>query len=492
MDIFVQLEETYLQTLNGVAFINRSPTIKKNHSSMYKQILFLSLLILTLPLLAQEKNGFAPQVTLGETTLVSSGKDLPFWMSSNQNGTIVLHNPTYQLFQAEIKRGLERDSLKKWGYTYGGNLVYGLAGGSDFQPNQYWLGVRYRSLILKAGAEADPVIYAGLSSTNGNMDHSGNARPVPGIRLSTRGYLPFLFAKKWFSFRFLYEEGFLHFDKQAISNAHLHHKNLYLRNRLSPTLFLTVGIEHYVFWGGNSPVYGQEPGWNQYFRYVLAMKGGKGASLYDRMFTAGNGLGIYNLELKKDWPDYEASFYWNHPFENPSQTSLVNIKDGLFGIHLGKKKKESFFTDFVYEYMQTQYRMRNTPPRGDDDYFNHWEYTSGFTYFQRMMGSPLFIPTIGPDGISRGFESNMMWMHHLGLGGTLGGGFSWKTLLTLSRNYGRPYQLYPKPPYECSGLLECSYATLKLPFAVKAGLAADYGSRFEHRYGGYLGIDFHF
>jgi len=162
---------------------------------MYRHILLLSLIALTFPLFAQEKNGFTPQVSLGETTLFSTGHDLPFWMSSNQNGTITLHNPTYLLFQAGIRRELERDSVKKWGYTYGGNLVCGLAGGSDFQPNQYWFGVRYRALILKAGAEADPVIYGGLSSTNGNMDHSGNARPVPGLCLSSRGYLPFLFAK---------------------------------------------------------------------------------------------------------------------------------------------------------------------------------------------------------------------------------------------------------------------------------------------------------
>ena len=40
---------------------------------MYRQILLLSLVALTFPLSAQEKNGLAPQVSLKETTLVSSG-----------------------------------------------------------------------------------------------------------------------------------------------------------------------------------------------------------------------------------------------------------------------------------------------------------------------------------------------------------------------------------------------------------------------------------
>jgi len=458
---------------------------------MYRHILLLSLIALTFPLFAQEKNGFTPQVSLGETTLVSTGNDLPFWMSSNQNGTISLHNPTYLLFQAGLRRGLERDSLRKWGYTYGANLVYGLAGGSDFQPNQYWLGVRYRSLILKVGAEADSVIYGGLSSTNGNMDHSGNARPVPGLCLSTNGYLPFLFAKKWFSFRGQYEEGFMFPDKQAVTNAHLHHKNLYLRGRLSPTLALTLGLEHYVWWGGYSPVYGQQPGWSEYFRYVLEMKGGKGATTGDQINAAGNGLGIYNLELKKEWTYCTASFYYNHPYEDRSGLEFDNLKDGLWGIHIGKKNKKALIADFVYEYLYTLNQSGSAGIRGNDNYYNHSVYTSGFTYFQRMMGTPLFVPTIGLNRISQGFESTRIWMHHLGLGGTLGGGLSWKSLLTYSRNFGTYSDIYPKPPDEFSFLVECNFVTSKLPFGLKAGVAGDYGNRFEHRLGGYLGISFH-
>ncbi len=462
-------------------------------SIRYRTIIGLLLITLIDPLFAQEKMGFSPHVTFGETTLLSSGKDLPFWMSSNQNGTITLHNPSYQLFQAGIKRELERDSLKKWGYTYGGHLAYGLAGKSDFQPNQYWIGVRYRSLILKAGAEAEPIIYGGLSSTNGNMDNSGNSRPVPGLRLSTKGYIPFLIAKKWLTYRFLYEEGVISPDKQAVTNAHLHHKNFYLRSRISPSLTLDLGIEHYVWWGGNSAVFGPQPGWDEYFRYILARAGSKNATLNDQGNEAGNGLGIYNLVLTKDWTTCLVTFYWNHPFEVPSDTGLTNFPDGLFGIHVGKKDKSSFITDFVYEFMRTNGRIAADPNgnSGSSDYFIHWVYRSGFTYFQRMMGSPLFVPKIGADGISTGFESNMMWMHHLGLGGSLGNGFTWKSLLTVSRNFGSRYILYSTPLDECSLLFETIYTTSKLPFALKAGVAGDFGSRFENRTGLFLGINFH-
>jgi len=115
--------------------------------------------------MAQEKTGFIPDFRLSKSTLVGSGKDLPFWMVSNQNGIFTLHNPSYLLFQAGLSRSLERDPNKKWGYTYGANMAYDYAGASDFQPNEYWLGFRFHQLILKAGAQSDPIIYGGLTST---------------------------------------------------------------------------------------------------------------------------------------------------------------------------------------------------------------------------------------------------------------------------------------------------------------------------------------
>lgn len=455
--------------------------------------------------MAQEKSGFAPDFRLSQTSAVSSGKDLPFWMVSNQNGTYALHNSSYLLFQAGINRSLERDTLKKWGYTYGANMVYGLAGTSDFQPNEYWLGFRFHQLILKAGAQRDPILYGGLSSTNGNMYRSRNARPVPGLSLSTNGYIPFLFAKKWFSWRFLYEEGILK-DKQFVSNAHLHHKNLHFRALLSPSLSLSIGLEHYVFWGGYSPKYGQLPEWNEYMRYVTGLAGGDGATLNDQMNASGNQLGSYNFELKKDWQTLKATFYWNHLYDDRSGREFANMPDGFWGIHLAKKNRTALITDVVYEYMNTCNQSGSIAPhlspttenpnritgRGVDTYFNHMIYPSGYVHYQRMMGTPFLIPTIGPDGISKGFDDTRIMMHHLGISGTLGDGFYWKSLMTVSRDFGSYGKVYPNPFDEFSFLAEGIYNGTKLPFSVKVGLAGDYGQRFENRTGGYLGVEFNF
>ncbi len=467
-------------------------------------LLLLSILfILSIRLSAQEKAGPIPDFRISQSTSISSGNDLPFWMVSNQSGLFTMHNSSYQLTQAGLSRSLERDTLKKWGYTYGANLVYGYAGNADFQPNEYCLGFRLNNLVLKAGAQRDPILYGGLSSTNGNMYRSGNARPVPGLSLSTNGYIPFLFAKKWLTWRFLYEEGILK-DKQFVTDAHLHHKNLYLHVPLSPSLSFSLGLEHYVFWGGYSPKYGQIPGGKEYFRYAFGLAGGKDGLLVDQENAAGNQLGSYNLEVKKDWTTLQTTFYWNHPFEDRSGMEFDNLRDGLWGIHLASKNKSAFVTGVVYEYMNTRNQSGSihlkpapTPEdpdkktgRGGDNYFNNNTYTSGYTHYQRMMGTPLFVPKIGADGFSLGFESTRMWMHHLGLNGTMGHGFYWKSLMTWSRNYGNYGNIYLNPLNEFSFLAEGSYKGSKLPFIVKAGAAGDYGDRFEKRVGGYLGIEF--
>ncbi len=473
--------------------------------STIKQITLLICFSITFPLFAQEKNDFTPEFCASQSTLISSGNDLPFWMVSNNNGVFTMHNNTYLLFQAGLKRELERDSLKKWGYTYGGNMVYGHAGTSDFHPNEYWLGLRFRTYILKIGAEADPVIYGGLSSTNGNMFQSRNARPVPSLSFSSNGYIPFYIAKKWLTFRFKYEEGLLE-ENRAVTNAHLHHKNLYAKASLSPSASISFGVEHYVFWGGYSTTRGQQPGWNNYFRYILGLKGGGTATVSDQINVAGNQLGSYNLEVKKNWQTIAASFYWNHPFEDKSGMELVNLRDGLWGIHLSKNKRESLISDFVYEYMYTlnqsgSFHMRPAPTptdpdrktgRGMDTYFTHGLYTSGYTHYQHMMGTPLFVPDINADGISTGFTSTRMWMHHVGISGWLGGGFSWKSMVTWSRNFGNYSNMYLKPLDELSAIAECTFKPARLPFDVKTGIAGDYGDRFEHRVGGYLGFGIKF
>jgi len=480
------------------------------------RLLVVSLLVCS-GLFAQEKKG-KTDFNVSLDTYLSSGNDLPFWLTSNKNGVFSMQNSNYQLLQAGFSKKLLPDSVNKWSYTWGANLVYGYGGKSDFQANQYWLGLRHKWFIIKAGAQADPILYEGLSSTNGNLDRSNNARPLPGISFSTDNYIPFLFWQNWLSFKAEFEEKL--FSSHAfVKDAHLHHKSLYGKATFKKKWSLTAGLEHFVLWGGTSPTDGEMPGSNQYFNYILGLKAGPGAYTDDRLNKAGNQLGLYSFEIKKEYTRSIISFYWNHLFEDRSGMELDNLPDGLWGIHINKKDESALITDFVYEYMNTRNQSGSihhlaapTPEnpgritgRGKDNYFDHYIYRS-FTYYNRMMGTPLFVPRIGEDGVANGFESTRMWMHHLGMKGFLGSGIYWKTMLTWSRNFGThdkafPWShifsptsgsSYPIPLDEFSFLGELNYRGNKLPFEVNIGIAGDYGYRFQKRIGGYAGINYRF
>ena len=480
------------------------------------RLLFVLLLICN-GLFAQEKKGKTDfNVSFG--TYISSGDELPFWLTANQNGIFTMQNSNYELIQAGFAKKLETDSTSKWDYTWGANFVYGYANTSDFQANQYWFGIRHKWLIIKAGAQADPILYGGLSSTNGNLDRSNNARPLPGISLTTNNFIPFLFFKKWFSFKGEFEEKFFS-DHAFVKDAHLHHKSLYGKAKLANNWSLTAGLEHFVLWGGTSPTEGEMPGLNQYFNYILGLKAGPGAYKDDRLNKSGNQLGLYSFEIKKEYTMSTISFYWNHLFEDRSGMELDNLPDGLWGIHINKKDELALITDFVYEYMNTRNQSGSIhhlaapttenpgriTGRGKDNYFDHYIYRS-FTYYNRMMGTPLFVPRIGEDGVANGFESTRMWMHHVGIKGFLGSGIYWKTMLTWSRNFGThdkafPWShifsptsgsSYPIPLDEFSFLGELNYRGNKLPFEVNIGIAGDYGYRFQKRMGGYAGINYRF
>jgi hypothetical protein len=61
-----------------------------------------------------------------------------------------------------------------------------------------------------------------------------------------------------------------------------------------------------------------------------------------------------------------------------------------------------------------------------------------------------------------------------------------------SANFGPSGSSYPAPLDEFSFLGELNYRGNKLPFQVNAGIAGDYGNRFQKRIGGYAGICYRF
>lgn len=452
-------------------------------------LILIPLLVMFSGLKAQQEGGVATYYA-SFRSYFSGGQELPFWFRANQDGAFPGGNNSSQLLRTGFFRALENDPDQLWDYFMGADLVGGHSGEAYFHPNQYWLGIRYRWLVLKAGAMADSIRFGGLSSTNGNLDASNNARPVPNLSLATNGYLPFPVFPSVLSWKALYSEA-IFWDNSYIDNARLHHKNLYFKVTLPRKWNLSMGVEHYVFWGGVSPTEGKISALGDYAHFVAGIKISPKNSSGQNVNLPENHLGIYNLELNRLWRKNSITFYWNHPFENRAGLEMANAGDGLWGVHWRSFDKQQYLTEVVYEWMNSLdqgYDATTGTALGAQDYFNDQTYRSGYTHYGQMMGSALFVPTLDGNGVSTGFQNNRIRMHHLGLKGFVFKNIGWKTMLTYTQNQGTFLSPFPAPRGEFSFLSEFSYDLAHLPVQLNAGVAGDLGELFENRVGIYLGL----
>ena len=345
--------------------------------------------------------------SLETSGLAGSKNYLPFWFSHNQLGKFSIASNIQELTEGKLSGLIHLN--KKLTLNYGSGIVLLFAEkGSNLMFTQAFAGLSGKFLTIKAGAFADDEILGGLSGSNGNIIRSLNYRPYPMIRLSTSGYVPFLFAKNWFRFKAEYDEGLLR-DKRIVYHPHLHHKSLSFQFLTGKTFRFSAGVNHYVFWGGTQPNGNKLPeSMKSYFRYILGKKGSPDFLETDRFNVAGNQLGSYLINAEKDFVNYQVQINISHPFEDRSGMELDNLPDNLYSFYIRKNKAGSLIDEFLFEFLYTKkqsgsYHLISGPgkhKRGNDNYFNHGVYRSGYSYKGYSMGTPLFYPLVKNQTVS--------------------------------------------------------------------------------------------
>ena len=437
-------------------------------------------------------------------TLISSGDKVPFWLQMNQLGVFDYSDPFQQLFLLNWNGVPQEPSKDKLQLSYGSSILGRLSEHSAFRFNEYWARLHFKKLYLHAGAKSEPVFANGLSLTNGNLFLSNNARPMPRIGFGTQN---FHFSDKGalskFAFDAEYNE-YLLLDDRVADGAHLHHKRLEMNVPIVPSWLFSVGIDHWVFWGGNSPRYGEMPGFEDYFRYILGKSGSSSAPVFDQANVAGNQLGQTLVSLTHNNDEFLLKLYWQHLFEDRSGFQFENAPDGLWGIFFQQKGQYELLESVLFEYTNTRdqsgkYHKYTPDPvnhpdyqigEGRDDYFNHGFYKSGFVSYNRMIGLPLFIPLIGENGVSEGFPNTRFWGIHNGMNGWLSERISWKTMITYSRHYGKYGQEYSSPKQLFSMLAQLAYSVPKRPLSCALKFAYDHGSVLDSGLGAELQLTY--
>ncbi|MGD9929283.1 MAG: capsule assembly Wzi family protein [Mangrovibacterium sp.] len=428
-----------------------------------------------------------------------SGNQLPFWLEVNRLGTVSNKHGAQQLWGIDWQHRGKPFGKRGYSFDFGASLN-GRTGNEPLVfATEYWGKFHARKVYLLAGAQSDPVYVDGLSLSNGDLFQSRNARPLPRVEFGASDVTPFPSGwANFFSFDFKYAEHFL-IDDRIVSHPGLHHKWGRLKFRINPKLSVHAILDHWVFWNGYSPEFGDLPGFRYYWRYIGGMEGGTQSPETDQKNVAGNQLGQYVFQLNYRQDGYLLDIYWHHLFEDGSGMKWENAEDGYGGLALTRQKEAPLLKTIVLEYVHTmdqsgKYHKYQPDPsnpdlvigNGQDNYFNNSVYRSGFVAYNRMMGLPLFVPTINEDGVSVGYASTRLWGIHSGFSGYFSEQVQWTGRMTYSRYYGN-YGSPISPSQELFSLaLSCQFQPKQKPISYGVRMAADLGNYEEPS----LGVEF--
>lgn len=415
---------------------------------------------------------------------LSSGTQLPFWMSANQFGLMPEGSGGLALVRAGTQYDASKEFQWKWGMSVGANydsrcpVEPGMtdAKTADFNlmVDELYGSVKWKVLSLDVGMKRFDLDFYGagtptlgsMSATGGHLVWSGNARTMPGYLLTVEPF-PVPFTNKVFWLEGAYGD-FRTLDNRYVQGALIHRTKFMMIFKVSPRLDVRLGLDHIAMWGGTSPQDGAMPiTLNNYFRVVTGRNASSKGTVNDQMNVIGDQRGgtVFRIDWRGD--GWKTAIQRDIPYDDGSgMPGIQNWPDGVYTGWFGFDDKDRWISDIVYEYHYTMkqsgvYHDRPTTEEerkeldpndpysywvhvygGADNYFNHSSYKSGWTYWGRTIGDPLLSPmgTHAGTWTSRntvmGIENNRIKAHHLSIAGKAFKRLPYKLMLTYSQNYG--------------------------------------------------------
>lgn len=390
---------------------------------MKQKYCFLFLFLFTITLSAQKTEYHAELNVQG---LGYSGEQSPFWMHSNTRGRIDEMTNLAGWASASVKFLIDKNSFAEIGA--GGLYQNGYT--DKLQLDEAYFTFKNHWLTATVGRKQMADLYLGLSASNQNILWSLNARPMPGIRFYTPEPV-FIKGEAGLGFKASYEE-YLFDDDRYVKDAHLHHKSFHIVYK-ARKFEIIAGLQHFVQWGGTSPVYGRLPQSFQDYLQIVAGREGSDNVSGEEANALGNHLGSYEIYVNSNIAGYDFQLIYNHLFEDGSGRVLRNTPDGRYGIFIKNRKQGGWVDALMYEFYYTKNQSAASPTSdGIDNYFNNNLYRSGWTYEQRILG----VPFITLDNDRFRVNNNQILVHHLGFTGRAFTFLPYKFLTSYRRNYG--------------------------------------------------------
>lgn len=470
-----------------------------------RKLVFLSFLIfISTQLYAQ----YISDIYIQSDVNLGTGKVSPFWFNVNQHGLGSIH-PNSAYLRAGIDKKI--DSSKRFDFGYGLDLVGGYNLDANVIVQQAYADIKYRSLFLSIGSKERHGLFRNpLLSTGGTLI-SGNARPIPQIRVGFYDWVQPFKNANWFKLKGDFSYGWFtdnrfrrdFIDKQDgvyVKNILYHHKYIAFQFGNEDTRFKVeaayeidqqFGGNHYTYKEGElTQVVNIPSSFKDYLRAFLPLPGNDDDFVYNQLYYQGNYVGEWQVNLHyKINNDHKLILGFEKFWEDASGMSFQNRLDGLWSLEY-KRSEPALISGALFEYFQStdqtgpiywlpSYDGQETnikhEANGKDNYYNHLIYQS-WSHFGRNLGNPLIPSPVIIDGKILNTNCNRIKSCNISLNGFLSKKWSHRIALTYMKGWGTYDTPFIKAKNNISGLLEMIYSPLKIKtLQFRACVGFDFG-----------------
>ncbi len=503
--------------------------IKPFFMSMSKYLLRFVFLTILLSSAIAALSQRVSRYEVGVGGLISSGKQIPFWLRANQYGTVPLRGSAVRVEGAFHTDYRPVDSIgyrPKFDWGYGFSAVIS-AGATETRPDvpgstgtfllpEAYVKARFGAFEAYVGRRKEMFGLVDTLLTTGAYAWSGNALPIPKLQVSLPTYTALPFTKGVISVLGGAAHGWFESSDKIVTGSYLHQSWLYGRlGKPSWRFRLYGGFNHEAVWGGETipgnpsvPRDGKLPSSLKFLPNVAL--GIRGIAI-DPKFNSpnnfegnriGNHLGSIDLAADVSIGSWNVFGYRQLLFETGSLFYLTSIVDGINGLRLRNERASAgevfFLKQLTFEYIFTgsqggdEFVLDDPQRRGRVDYFNNAQFNDGWRYFGRTIGNPLLTANGETDPSlpqRAAIANNRVSAFHMGLTGQLLSTVDLTAKLTLSRNAGTYVVPYLTIPTQFSGLLMAAVPLDLLGGIVLNGsLAVDMGGLLPSSVGAYLGL----
>ena len=367
----------------------------------------------------------------------SSGTQAPSLLWHNTRGEIS-SSPHSGTFSAGVIKPATRPN--RWfdydfGVVLSGRFGGGQAGSGQRDVTGFFneLYVHARLYIVDITAGIKPQYWGAgdRELSSGSLLFSNNTHPIPRISIGFERWTPIPGLYGYVEIKGGLTHGWLGDNSEVVKGTLLHHK--YIGGRIGGKLPVNLSYEfhHAAQWGGFSATYGDLGNdWNAYKATFLARSGGTMAN--DQINAQGNHIAFQQLALDIKGEGWKISAYWQVIQEDGPIRMIgmtMNNKDGLWGIS-ATQSRWPFIEGLTYEFLNTTDQSGPFHDKdgivygGADTYYHNSIYPQGWSYFGRIIGSPLL-----------SISNSRVMAHHAGIRGDIYG-FKYRVMVNHADNYG--------------------------------------------------------